>query len=335
MHWPRVCLLINAAECEPGIACDEALLLHDTEATIHGINALNDLVQADTTRIAIESDKSRAIAALENGLANNVGATLLRIQPVYPSGAERALVNLALKLQQLAPLDDHEHPTDRGIICVNLATAHAAGQAARGLPVTHRVITVNGPSPCHARVARGTPIQHVLKHTGNLPRGKQRLRIGGPLSGFDVADNNTPVTTMVNAITVTDPPCRTTAQACIRCGDCAPVCPSGLYPHLLLELAQDDAGLDRQGFDRCITCGCCDIACPSHIPLTAEFRKAFARRTLENMADNDAREAERLHERHRARKQRDTLRTPAEPTPANNKIAAALERVRARRKPSR
>ena len=326
------CLVINAAECEPGIACDEALLLHDTDATVYGISALIDGLQPDTTLIAIESDKVRAITMLEKALGNETRAEVLRIQPVYPSGAERALVDLVLHRQRHPPLNATEIATDRGVICLNLATAHAVGQVAQGHVITHRVITVNGSSPCHARVARGTPIRHVLDYTDNLPDSTQRLRIGGPLSGFDVSDDATPVSTVVNAITVTKPPQHRVAHACIRCGDGVPVCPSGLFPLLLYELADKDTDLDRHGLDRCITCGCCDIVCPSQIPLTATFRKALLRRDLAAIAARDAKQAELLNERHRARLARDMQRKPVEETtPAEDGVAAALKRARERR----
>jgi electron transport complex protein RnfC len=67
---------------------------------------------------------------------------------------------------------------------------------------------------------------------------------------------------------------------CIRCGDCATVCPPGLLPQSLLRAitAGDDAEVARHGLADCIECGCCDYVCPSRIPLTARFRAARAAR---------------------------------------------------------
>ena len=61
---------------------------------------------------------------------------------------------------------------------------------------------------------------------------------------------------------------------CIRCGECAHVCPANLLPQQLHwqvchELLDDAA---EYGLRDCIECGCCDYVCPSHIPLLEWFR---------------------------------------------------------------
>jgi len=55
------------------------------------------------------------------------------------------------------------------------------------------------------------------------------------------------------------------------------------------------------GLTDCIECGCCDLVCPSHIPLTADFRKAKGR--IRELADEKAR-AERARRRFEARNKR-------------------------------
>jgi len=65
-------------------------------------------------------------------------------------------------------------------------------------------------------------------------------------------------------------------QPCIRCGDCAMVCPVQLHPqHLLLQL-RDGRLLEaeRDGALTCIGCGRCDLVCPSRIPLLQHYREA-------------------------------------------------------------
>ena len=61
---------------------------------------------------------------------------------------------------------------------------------------------------------------------------------------------------------------------CIRCGECASVCPASLLPQQLqLQIKNelwDQAG--EYGLSACIECGCCDYVCPSHIPLVEWFR---------------------------------------------------------------
>jgi len=90
---------------------------------------------------------------------------------------------------------------------------------------------------------------------------------------------------------------------CIRCGDCAAVCPAGLLPQQLHVAARADdlAGLARFGLAACIECGCCDHVCPSAIPLTMRFRTARERQHMAELEQQRAIEAKARYERHQRR----------------------------------
>jgi electron transport complex protein RnfC len=115
-----------------------------------------------------------------------------------------------------------------------------------------------------------------------------------------------PVTKGLNCVIVAtsaDLPVRGTEMPCIRCGDCATVCPAGLLPQQLHAAARADdaAGLVRYGLSACIECGCCDYVCPSAIPLTARFRTAREQRHLQDMERRRALDAKVRYERHQRR----------------------------------
>ena len=63
-------------------------------------------------------------------------------------------------------------------------------------------------------------------------------------------------------------------DACIRCGECAEVCPVDLLPQQLhwYSQAKDVTKLADYKLLDCIECGACDYVCPSQIPLVDYYR---------------------------------------------------------------
>jgi electron transport complex protein RnfC len=90
---------------------------------------------------------------------------------------------------------------------------------------------------------------------------------------------------------------------CIRCGDCATVCPVQLDPRRLLLQLRDGHLMEaqRDGALECVECGRCDVACPSHISLLQRYREA---KQAIGAAAAHRKEAMAARERHRARQLR-------------------------------
>jgi len=278
-------LIINAAECEPEIACDEALMEQDANAIAWGIQALIELMQCDDCIVAIEDSKPVAIDAMRDALRGiQSNATLLIIPTKYPTGAESSLIKAVTGIH----LPYNKKPIDHGIACINVATAHALWNAINGTALDSRVVSLGGdgmPNPCNARVRFGTSIDFILEQTNNaaVPNAVQ-LRVGGPLSGFNISSSQLAITAHTNCILANVNKQIDKALPCIRCGDCADVCPAKLLPQQLhwQAMAENFDGCKQLNLDACIECGCCDLVCPSHIPLTESFR--FAKSQQRSMA---------------------------------------------------
>ena len=54
-------LIINAAECEPYITCDDMLMRERVDELIRGINLLHDFLEFEESIISIEDNKNEAI----------------------------------------------------------------------------------------------------------------------------------------------------------------------------------------------------------------------------------------------------------------------------------
>jgi electron transport complex protein RnfC len=174
-------------------------------------------------------------------------------------------------------------------------------------PLISRVTTITGDgvaSPVNVRARIGTTISDIIELAGGYTDSAKQLIIGGPMTGKSVTTDRVPLVKATNCILVSsETPSPGPALPCIRCGDCAAVCPVQLLPQQLFwyACADDEDKLREFGLMDCIECGCCDLVCPSHIPLTADFRVAKGR--IQELADEKARAA-RARQRFEARSNR-------------------------------
>ena len=346
-------LVINGAECEPYISCDEALMCCRTQEVIDGIRIMRHALHAKQVVIGIEDSMQEAIACMREGLAG-AGETDIRvvaIPTIYPAGGEKQLIYTLTGEE----VPSQGLPIDLGIVCHNVGTSAAIGRALlRGEPLISRVVTVTGAGvrqPANLEVRIGTPIADLIEQCGGYTDQVARLLMGGPMMGLSLPSDSLPVIKTTNCILAAshqEAPQPLPARPCIRCGMCAEVCPAGLLPQQLYwytHARNFDKIQDYNLFD-CIECGCCATVCPSHIPLVQYYRFAkteiwgqererekadIARHRHEFRLERLQREKQELQQRRaRARK---ALNKPKAGDADSKKaeIAAALERVKAKK----
>ena len=299
-------LVLNGAECEPYISCDDMLMRERAHAIISGARILLHALALDIGYIVVESDKPDALRALAEAMsdANDERLVLKQIPTIYPSGGEDQLVQLVTGRE----VPTGGLPTDAGCLVQNVGTAAAIHDWLQdGEPLISRITTITGDgivTPMNVRARIGTPVADIVRFAGGYTGRAKHLVMGGPMTGRSVSTDRVPLVKATNCILVlSEVPAGGPELPCIRCGDCAAVCPVQLQPQQLAWYARADneAELRRHGLTDCIECGCCDLVCPSHIPLTHEFRVAKAR--IRELEDEKAR-AERARRRYEARNER-------------------------------
>ena len=261
---------------------------------ISGAKILMHALQIDVCFIAVESDKPEAIRQLAVALAESGDTRIVikQVPTIYPSGGEDQLVQLVTNRE----VPSGGLPSDVGCLVQNVGTAAAIHDwIVCGQPLISRVTTVTGDGvnkPMNIRARVGTTIEHIINFTGGYSDRARQLIIGGPMTGNSVTTDRVPLVKATNCILVlSETPSTGPELPCIRCGECAVVCPVQLLPQQLFwyACADDEVKLREFGLTDCIECGCCDVVCPSHIPLTADFRVAKGR--IRELADEKARAA--------------------------------------------
>lgn len=283
-------LILNGAECEPWITCDDLLMRERADQIVAGGKIMQHMLGATEVLIGIEDNKPEAIQAMRAACAGT-HFEVIAVPTKYPSGGAKQLTKI---------LTGKEPPsggrsTEIGVQVFNVATAYALARAVlHGEPLISRVVTVTGnvERPHNLEALIGTPVHELVALAGS-PRAGNCI-MGGPMMGFTLPSDQVPLIKATNCLIATSPklfPAPPPALPCIRCTLCAQACPVDLQPQELYWFSRAKEFGKAQEYDLfdCIECGCCDYVCPSHIPLVQYYRFAkseiWAREREKDKAD--------------------------------------------------
>jgi len=286
-------MVINGAECEPFITCDDLLMRERADEIVRGIGIFRDLLQPKRVLIGIEDNKPEAAAAMRAAVqAVGENFEVIQVPTLYPAGGAKQLIRVLTGKEVPAA----KRSTDLGVQCFNVATAYTAWRAiAHGEPVVSRLVTVTGNvhEPRNYEVLIGTPMDELLKLANPHP-DTDGIVMGGPMMGFLVPEPSVPVVKATNCLIAHSDrlfPPKAPEMPCIRCGACAQACPHELQPFEMywFSRAKNFGKTQEYHIFDCIECGCCSFVCPSRIPLVQYFRFAkseiWAREREKNAAD--------------------------------------------------
>jgi len=271
-------LVINAAECEPYITCDDMLMRERADEIVKGIEIVQYLLGAENCVVGIEDNKPEASIAMSAACKALANVAVKVVPTLYPSGDARRLIHLLLGIE----IPHDKRSTDVGVQVFNVATVLAIYRYfAFGEPAVSRIVTMTGSvnTPQNFEVLFGTPLQSLIAAAGGAKAGTTHYIMGGPMMGFDLPTIDVPITKAANCIIAATPDLFAPpppAMPCIRCTRCAEACPVNLQPQELYWFSKSDnfeKARDYNLFD-CIECGCCTYVCPSDIPLVQYYRYA-------------------------------------------------------------
>lgn len=267
-------VIINAAECEPCLSCDDMLMRENPDQIIKGVKYLMKAAGVSRGVIAIEANKPEAIDALTEAAARAAaGIEVMPMMVKYPQGGEKQLIEAVIGKE----VPSGGLPIATGAIVQNVATAYAVYRAVDlGEPLLDRVLTLHdGIEGRNLRVALGTILATIVGD-----KQPEKIILGGPMMGRTASTLQTPMIKGTSGILL-DPQYahRRPAENCIRCGKCVEACPMGLEPFLISTLSRlkdwDEA--ETQKIANCIECGSCSYVCPASRPLVDYIRVGKAK----------------------------------------------------------
>ena len=330
-------LVLNGAECEPFITCDDVLMRERAAAILKGAAIMREMLAAGKVLIGIEDNKPEAIAAMEaaaraaNAAAADAAIEVVAVPTRYPAGGAKQLIRVLTGIE----VPHGERSTDYGVQCFNVGTAYAIHEAIElGRPLISRIVTVadNVKQARNYEVLFGTPMQDLIALCDKLP-DSDRVIMGGPMMGLLMPGEDVPVVKATNCVLVGSKklfPPPPPEMPCIRCGECAKACPADLQPFEMYWFSRAKIFGKAQEYNLfdCIECGCCAYVCPSRIPLVDYYRFAKSEiwaREVEKEAADVARERYEFRLlREEREKQEKAAKLAAKTAAGREKAAAAV-----------
>ena len=286
-------VLINAAECEPYLTCDERTMLEQPSKVVDGLAIVLHIVNGGKSSnstgsgssgakgiIVLEDNKAYLMPELEkaikeSGRQDQISICLVKTK--YPQGAEKFSVSASTGRE----IPSAKLPADAGCVISNVGTVCAISDAFRlGLPLIERSLTISGGAvekPVNIRVPVGTIVSDLMPDVFKLKENAVvKIISGGPMMGFAMISADFPVakgTSGVTFLTEKETFLEEESQ-CISCGSCVAKCAMRLSPALIVrELKAGNIEKAKKfGLMDCIECGCCAFVCPAKVNLIQRIR---------------------------------------------------------------
>ena len=281
LETPVEIFLLNAAECEPLLHKDKALLAAYTDEVLDGMLAVSAQVGASRSIIGIKNKYQDLIHSIRPAAAAR-GIEIYELSDSYPAGDEFVLIYEATG--RIVPPGGL--PSDVGCLTQNVETVL---NLQRSRPVTTKWLCVVGqvPEPSTVEVPIGTSFRDVLAACG-VPEGSvQHVQVGGVMMGRPMESLDEVVTRTTGALLhfphdhvvarkyTTTPRQRDVIgmSACDQCSFCTELCPRYLLGHPVEpHVAMRSLEFNRMGEQAllgaqfCCECNLCTLyACPEDL----------------------------------------------------------------------
>jgi ferredoxin len=257
-------LILNGAECDPGLIHDKWLLKNHYDDILQGVKLLESCIKFQSIHLAVKDN---------NGLPEIPQVVISKVPDSYPIGAERILIAKVLG-RNIA----YDHiPASEGILVLNVQTLYAIGQAVlNNSPTDARYLTVADLRNKKAKVVKarlGTKLHEILE---SVYPGAVNVFAGGGIMQAHLAEEDAVLDRTVNFVASASLPVYKESPQCSKCGNCSRNCPSSLKVNVIADLVDQGKleGTAKYHAYECISCGSCSYHCLAGRNLSAKVKRA-------------------------------------------------------------
>jgi proline reductase-associated electron transfer protein PrdC len=198
-------ILINAAECEPGLEHNIRQIEEQCDKVVRGVKYCMEITHADKAIFAIKKKNEKAVEILRKAIADESDITIHLLPDIYPMGEERAVVRECLGVN----LTTMQLPSAAKSVVVNLETAAKIAEAVdEKKPCITKNLTVrgkiNGGNAAHVfmDVPVGVSVGELIERAGGIDGVYGEIIMGGAFTGKST-ELDAPITKTTGGILVT------------------------------------------------------------------------------------------------------------------------------------
>lgn len=179
-------ILVNAAECEPGLYHNIRQIEEKMEMTLKGVRYCMEIANADKAVFVIKAKNKKAVDTIREAIHYEENMTIHLLPDIYPLGEERAVVREVLGRL----LDPTQFPSTAGAVVINVETVLRVAEAIElKKPCFSKNMTVigklGGGNQPHVfmDVPVGTSVRDMIERSGGIDGVYGEIIMGGPFTG--------------------------------------------------------------------------------------------------------------------------------------------------------
>ncbi|MFC1608523.1 SLBB domain-containing protein [Candidatus Latescibacterota bacterium] len=228
-------IIANGAECEPILEADRHLMERNARDIVRGMELAMESIGASKGIIGVKDKNTEAITAFEQAITGKSSFDVAILDNSYPAGDELVLIrNVTGRIVPPGGL-----PFMSGVTVCNVATLKQIADAADGVPVTSRNVTIGGEvaRPVTVEVPIGTSVNDLIAYAGGVTTADYEVVLGGPIMG-PIGRTGDSIDKKIGGIIVLP------------------------ADHTMIRLKREPVRITKQRAKMCCTCQECTILCP-------------------------------------------------------------------------
>lgn len=179
-------VLVNAAECEPGLRHNVQQIEEECDKIIRGVKYVMEITGAAKGIFAIKKKNEKAVQILREALKDEAAISIHLLPDIYPMGEERAVVRECLGIE----LETTQLPSAAQAVVLNVETLGRIVEAIEERkPCFSKNLTVvgqlNGGEEPHVfmNVPVGTSVKDLIEWSGGVREPIGEIIMGGAFTG--------------------------------------------------------------------------------------------------------------------------------------------------------